>query len=296
MTDLAQSVIHREGSIEVLTGDRISFGHRGDKVVLRGPLHAMVHLKRPDGGYKGAEEIILRSPDETKEVACMESQGDMYDVHITDLGGIPPAPTIMDHVVQKKHLDHNTTAGFTLYHQHDSISLRGPAAYHIEYKNKQGGLKRAEDVTLNGMGDIREFVNRSADESLFITGNMLGAPAAAPAPMQQYAAAPAPFQQYAAAPAQGAYMPYQTTQPMMAPPQMPASPAPPPMLAGPYCGRLPDGILIKAANNDSVYVMQGGTKRPLTGEGFNRAGYKWDNIWVLPASEVNSVPTGPVVN
>jgi hypothetical protein len=284
MTDLAQSVIHREGSIEVLTGDRISFGHRGDKVVLRGPLHAMVHLKRPDGGYKGAEEIILRSPEETKEVACMESQGDMYDVHITDLGGIPPAPTIMDHVVQKKHLDHNTTAGFTLYHQNDAISLRGPAAYHIEYKNKQGGLKRAEDVTLNGMGDIREFVNRSADESLFITGTMIGGGAAAPA--QQFATAPVP----------GAYIPYQAPQPVMAPGPTAAGPAAPPMLAGPYCGRLPDGILIKAPNNDSVYVMQGGQKRPLTGEGFNRMGYRWDNIWVLPANEINSVPTGPVVN
>lgn len=282
MTDLAQSVIHKEGTIEVLTTDRISFGHRGDKVILRGPLHAMAHYKRPDGGYKGAEEIILRSPNETKEIACMESQGDMYDVHITDLGGIPPAPTIMDHVVQKKHLDHNTTGGFTMYHQNDSISLRGPAAYHIEYKNKQGGVKRAEDITLPGMGDIREFVNRAGDETVYITGTMLGGGAA---PAQQYAATP-----------QMQYMPQSAPQPVMAPPPMAASPPAPPMFAGAYCGRLPDGILIKAQNNDSVYVMQGGQKRPLTGEGFNRMGYRWDNIWVLPVNEINSVPTGPVVN
>jgi len=286
MTDLSQAVIHREGSIEILTTDRISFGHRGDKVVLRGPLHAMVHLKRPNGGDKGAEEIVLRAPNETKEVVCNENPQDMYDVHITDLGGLPPSPNIMDHVVQKKHLDHNTMGGFTMYHQNDSISLRGPATYHVEYKNKQGGLRRAEDITLNGMGDIREFVVKAADESLFITGNILGAPAAAPAPVQQFAAAPAPVQ-YATQPA---------PQPIMAPPPVPASPPAPPMLAGAYCGRLPDGILIKAPNNDSVYVMQGGAKRPLTGEGFNRYGYKWDNIWVLPVHEVNSVPTGPVVN
>jgi hypothetical protein len=296
MTDLSQAVIHKEGSIEVLTGDRISFGHRGDKVILRGPLHAMVHLKRPNGGYKGAEEIILRSPNETREVVCNENPQDMYDVHITDLGGVPQPPTIMDHVVQKKHLDHNTNGGFTMYHQNDSISLRGPAQYHIEYKNKQGGLKRAEDITLNTMGDIREFVLKAADETLVITGTILGAPSPAQAPVQQYTAAPAQMTYMPAAPAQMPYMPQPAPQTYMAPPPVQASPSAPPMLAGPYAGRLPDGILIKAPNNDSVFVMQGGAKRPLTGEGFNRHGYRWDNIWVLPQSEIDSVPTGPVVN
>jgi hypothetical protein len=105
----------------------------------------------------------------------------------------------------------------------------------------------------------------------------------------------APAQQYAAQP-QMQYMPQTAPQPVMAPPPMPASPPAPPMFPGAFCGRLPDGILVKAPNNDSVYVMQGGQKRPLTGEGFNRMGYRWDSIWVLPQNEINSVPTGPVVN
>jgi hypothetical protein len=203
----------------------------------------------------------------------------MYDVHILDMGALPPSPNLLEHVIHKKHLDHNTIAHFTMYHQDDSVTLRGPARLHVEWKDKKGGVRRAQEFTLNAMADVKEFKLMGADETMVITGQSLGA--AAPAPQ-------------AAAPVQ--YVQQPAPQPVMVPAPAPASPPAPPMYAGAYCGRLPDGILIKAPNNDSVYVMQGGQKRPLTGEGFNRMGYRWDSIWVLPVNEINSVPTGPVVN
>jgi len=291
MTDLSQAVIQRQGNITILTSDRILFGHRGDKVVLRGPLHAMIDLKRPNGGFKGQEEIILRTPNETKEVVCAESDADKYDINISDLGALPPSPNIMEHVVHKRHLDHNTIAHFTMYHKDDMVTLRGPARLRVEWKDKKGGVRRAQDFTLSAMSDVKEFKLMGADETMVITGQVLGAQAPQAAAPVQYVQQPAPQM----APAVQ-YVQQPAPQPVMAPPPAPASPPAPPMLTGPYCGRLPDGILIKAPNNDSVYVMQGGQKRPLTGEGFNRMGYKWDNIWVLPVNEVNSVPTGPVVN
>ena len=290
MTDLSQAVIHREGSIEILTTDRISFGHRGDKVVLRGPLHAMIDLKRPNGGFKGQEEIILRTPNETKEVVCAESDADKYDINISDLGALPPSPNIMEHVVHKRHLDHNTIAHFTMYHKDDMVTLRGPARLRVEWKDKKGGVRRAQDFTLSAMSDVKEFKLMGADETMVITGQVLGAQAPQAAAPVQYVQQPAPQM----APAVQ-YVQQPAPQPVMAPPA-PATPPGPPMWTGAFCGRLPDGMLIKAPNNDTVYVMQGGAKRPVTGEGFNRSGYRYENIWVLPVHEINSVPNGPLVN
>ena len=84
---------------------------------------------------------------------------------------------------------------------------------------------------------------------------------------------------------------------VMAAPPVQASPPGPPLWSGAFANRLPDGMLIKAANADTVYVMHGGAKRPVaSAEGFNRHGYKWDQIWVVPVHEINSLPTGPAVN
>ena len=271
MTDLTQMIVQKQGSIEILTTDRIQMCHRGDKVVLRGPLHVMAAYRRPSGVVKASREIILRSPNETREVACNESPEDQYDINITELPGLPPAPTIMDHVVQEKHLDFNTLGNFTLFHQNDMIKIRGPARYHVEFQNKQGAARRAEDLVLNGPAEVREFVNRAGDETLIITGTLIAAAQAA--------------------------VPVVAPQPQfVAPPPVAQSPPGPPLWSGAFAGRLPDGMLIKAPNNDTVYVMQGGAKRPVTGEGFNRHGYKWDCIWVVPLHEIDSVPTGSIVN
>lgn|GEM_PF-2530873 len=61
-----------------------------------------------------------------------------------------------------------------------------------------------------------------------------------------------------------------------APPSAEMPPGPP-LWSGAFAGRLPDGMLIKAPNDDTVYVMQGGAKRPISNpEVFNRHGYKWN--------------------
>jgi hypothetical protein len=283
MTDLSQAVVRREGHIEICTASEITFKHRGDKVVLRGPLHAMVRMTRPTGKQKGSEEIVLRGEGETKEVSCMESDKDQYDVAITDMGPVPGQPTIMDLIMDRKHMDVVTSSGFTAYHQNDMIQVRGPGHFHIEYRNKQGGLRHAEDVTLNGPGEFRDFFLKAADEDMLITGSIPGvSAAAAPTAMQQ----PYP-------PAMQA--PYPQA-PVMQAPAASASMVGPPMPAGGFGGRLLDGTLIKTANLPTVYVMQGGVKRALTLESFNRSGYRWDAIWILPNYHLDGIPTGDPLN
>lgn len=168
MTDLTQAIVVREGSIEFLTTNQITFKHRGDKVILKGPLHAMVRMVRPNGKEKASEEIILHGPAETRTVECQESPQDQYDVNITDMGPVPGQPTALDLIVDKKHMDVVTSGGFVGYHQNDMIKLRGPGKFRVEFKGKSGAVRRAEDVQLNGPGEIREFVNRSNEEDLAI--------------------------------------------------------------------------------------------------------------------------------
>jgi hypothetical protein len=276
MTDLSSAVVMRTGHVEICTASEITFKHRGDKVVLRGPLHAMVRMTRPTGKQKGSEEIVLLSAGDTREVACMESDQDQYDVSITDMGALPAQPTILDMVMDRKHVDIVTSSGFTAYHQNDMIRLKGPARFHVEYRNKQGGLRRAEDVVLNGPGEFRDFLLKAADEDLIITGSIPGATQAAPQPVTQ---APAP----------------QMAAPVMYA-QPPAAAVGPPTPSGGFGGRLPDGTLIKTANLPTVYVMQGGARRALTLEAFNRSGYRWDAIWILPDHHLNVIPTGEPLN
>jgi hypothetical protein len=276
MTDLSSAVVMKGGHVEIDTANEINFKHRGDKVVLRGPLHAMVRMTRPTGKQKGSEEIVLRSPGDTKEVACMESDQDKYDVSITDMGALPGQPTILDLVMERKHMDVVTSTGFTAYHQNDMIRLKGPAHFHVEFRNKQGGLRRAEDVMLNGPGEFRDFLLKAADEDLIITGSIPGVSQAAPPPVMQ------------------APMPYMPAPVMQAPPPVPV--VGPPMPAGGFGGRLLDGTLIKTADLPTIYVMQGGAKRALTLEAFNRSGYRWDAIWILPNHHLDGIPTGAPLN
>jgi len=272
----------KAGHVEICTAGEINFKHRGDKVVLRGPLHAMVRMTRPTGKQKGSEEIVLRSPGETKEVACMESEQDQYDVSITDMGPVPGQPTIMDLIMDRKHMDIVTSSGFTAYHQNDMIRVRGPGHFHVEYRNKQGGLRRAEDVALNSPGELRDFFLKAADEDMIITGSIPGASAAAVPTAMQQPYPPAMQAPYAPAPA------------MQAPTAQGA--VGPPTPAGGFGGRFLDGTLIKTANLPTVYVMQGGVKRALTLESFNRSGYRWDAIWILPNNHLDGIPTGEPLN
>ena len=263
MTDLTQNIVHKDGSMEILTANQITFKHRGDKVMLRGPLHAMVRMIRPNGKEKGTEELVLQNANVVREIECNENPNDQYDVQITDMGALP-GPTTLDLVVERKHMDVLTTGTFAAYHQNDMIRLRGPARYRVEYRGKSGNVRRAEDVSLNTPNDVREFVNRSNEEDMYIIPTMTGQPAQAPAP----APAPAP----ALAPA----------------PQMPA-----PVAGGAFTGKLPDGTLIKSPNSNTVYVMESGAKRPLTLESFNKYGYKWEALWTIPENVVVAIPTGP---
>jgi hypothetical protein len=143
----------------------------------------------------------------------------------------------------------------------------------VEYRNKQGGLRRAEDVNLNP-GEFRDFTLNAADEDIVITGSIPGVAQAAAPPVMQ---APAPVF------------------------QAPVVQAPPPTVgpstpSGGFGPRLPDGTLIKTANLPTVYVMHGGAKRALTLEAFNRSGYRWDSIWILPDHHLNEIPNGAPLN
>jgi hypothetical protein len=70
----------------------------------------------------------------------------------------------------------------------------------------------------------------------------------------------------------------------------------PPTPTGGFGGRLPDGVLIKTANLPTVYVMHGGVKRALTLDSFNRSGYRWEAVWIMPNHHLDSIPTGEPLN
>ena len=259
MTDLTQQVIARNGHIEMLTTNQIMYKHHGDSVTLKGPLHVMVKFVKDDGKDRYTEEIILKSPNETRQITCEEGKEkkDQYDVYINDLGALPTGPTILDLVVSKNHMDVMTTSTFVGKHDKDMVRLRGPARFHLEYKNSKGNVVRAEDLVLNTPNDIRDFVNKKDDEDMWLTGTYIAPPAPAPAPAP--AAAPRP----AAAPA-------------------PAGTA-----------KYPDGTLVKSAANPAAYVIEGGKKRHIMSPAvMQKYGYNWDLLKIIPDADLNAIPTG----
>jgi len=182
MTDLTQQIAHREGSIEIFTTNQITFKHKGDKIVLRGPVHALVRYVRPNGKDKGSEEVILRASGDLKEIVCQESPQDQYDCIITDMGAVPPQPTLLDLIADQKHIDVRTTGNLIGYHPNDMVRLKGPGRFRVEYKGKSGATRRAEDVVLNSPGEVRDFINKSGEEDLWVSGSYTGAAVTAPAP------------------------------------------------------------------------------------------------------------------
>jgi len=262
MTDLTQQVIARNGHIEILTNNQIVYKHHGDSVTLRGPLHAMVKFVKDNGKNRFEEELILKSPNETRQVTCEEGKDpkDRYDVYITDMGALPTGPTILDLVVSKNHMDVLTTTTFVGRHDKDMIRLRGPAKFRLEYKNDKQAVIRAEDLVLNTPNDIRDFVNKKDNEDMWLTGSYI-APPAAPAP------APAP----------------------MAAPRPAAAPAP----AAAGAAKYPDGSLIKTASNPAVYVVEGGKRRHIQSPAvIQKYGYNWSLVKTIPDGDMNAIPTG----
>jgi hypothetical protein len=170
------------------------------------------------------------------------------------MGPVPANPTLVDLIAGEKHMDVRTAGNLIGYHPNDMVRLKGPGRFRIEYKGKSGAVRRAEDVVLNGPGEVRDFVNKSGEEDMYVTGSYTGAAVTAP---------------------------------------MAGMPAPGP---GAVAGRYPDGTLFKAQTNDTVYVMEGGVKRPVTGEAFQKYGYRWDAVKTIPDGEANSIPTGPIKN
>jgi hypothetical protein len=258
MTDLTQQVIQRNGHIEILTTNQIRMNHGKDMVVLRGPVHAKILFVKKDGKNKLEEELILKTPNETRMIENRENDKDSYDVLINDMGALPAGPTILDLVVDKNHMDIITATMFGARHDKDMIKLRGPGKFRLEYKDDHGKLLRAEDLVLNTPNDIREFVNRKDGEDMFIMGTYIAPPAAAPAPV----AAPAPAAVASAAAPGGA-------------------PA------------FPNGTLIKTATGPAVYVMENGQKRNILNPAvMQKYNYSWDAIKIVTDAQINAIPTG----
>lgn len=55
-----------------------------------------------------------------------------------------------------------------------------------------------------------------------------------------------------------------------------------------------NGTLIKSSSNTSVFFMDNGLKRPLSGELFKNRGFSFKNVVVLSLEEVNSFPAGAI--
>ncbi|MDQ3018349.1 MAG: hypothetical protein M3Q64_00540 [bacterium] len=53
-----------------------------------------------------------------------------------------------------------------------------------------------------------------------------------------------------------------------------------------------DGSLIKATNSQAVYLLEGGQKKPLSGELFRNRGFSFANLVILDPAEVDSYPLG----
>ena len=277
MTDLTQQIMQRDGHIEIMTANEIKFCHRGDKLTLRGPVHALVRYVSDDGKEKKLEELVLRTPTDNRTFVNEEKDDNHYDIIITDMGPLPQTQTILDLIVDRKHLEVVNTTMFVGKHRNDMVKVRGPARFKLEYKDKHGAVKKAEDVILNSPAEIREFVNKKDEEDMFlisaVSGGFAGAPAPAPAPMPMYAPPPAP-----------AYAP--------PPPPMPAAmPAQPAMPSG-FLG-LPEGTLVRAPPSLSVYVIEGGRKRLLTSpEVAAKHGHNLANVRLFSEIEVAAIPTG----
>lgn len=57
-----------------------------------------------------------------------------------------------------------------------------------------------------------------------------------------------------------------------------------------------DGTLIKITGSSTVYVFDGGQKRPITGAAFKARGYKFNQVIELPLAEADLYPTGSVID
>ena len=282
MTDLTQQIVQREGRIDYLTVNEIRICHRGDKLTLRGPVHVLVRHVKEDGKEKKNEELVLRTPTDNRTFVNEEKEGDSYDIIITDLGELPQAPTILDLVLDRKHLEIVNTSMFVGKHRDDMVRLRGPARFRLEYKDKHGKVTKAEDLVLNGPADVREFVNKKEDEDMYLIGSVSGgyASAPAPAPMPMYAPpppAPAP-----------AYAP--------PPPPMPAAMPAQPAVSGGFLG-LPEGTLVRSPGSPAVYVIEGGKKRHITSPAVaQRCGYNLATVRTFSDIEVAVIPMGEPKN
>ena len=59
---------------------------------------------------------------------------------------------------------------------------------------------------------------------------------------------------------------------------------------------LPDGLLVKAADDPAVYVISDGERRPITsGEVFESMGWQWDNIQLIDDATLELHPLGEAV-
>jgi len=142
MTDLTQTDRPKGREIDYLTVNEIRICHRGDKLTLRGPVHVLVRHVKEDGKEKKNEELVLRTPTDNRTFVNEEKEGDSYDIIITDLGELPQAPTILDLVLDRKHLEIVNTSMFVGKHRDDMVRLRGPARFRLEYKDKHGKVTR----------------------------------------------------------------------------------------------------------------------------------------------------------
>ncbi len=287
MTDLTQQIVQKEGTIEYFTANEVRFCHRGDKVTLRGPVHALVRYVKDDGKEKKLEELVLRTPADTRTFVNEEKDGDRYDIHITDLGELPQAQTILDLVLDRKHLEIVNTTMFVGKHRDDMVRLRGPARFRVEYKDKHGKVNKAEDLVLNGPADVRDFVNKKEDEDMYVIASVSGAVASAPAMAPMYAPPPpAPAPMYAPPPPAPA--PVYAPPPPPAPSIMPSQPA----MSGGFLG-LPEGTLVNSPGSPNVYVIEGGRKRHIIDlMAAQRYGYNLSNVRQFSDTEVNAIPTG----
>jgi hypothetical protein len=284
MTDLTQLIVQREGTIEYLTANEIRFNHRGDKVTLRGPVHALVRYVKDDGKEKKLEELVLRTPAENRTFVNEEKEGDRYDIVITDLGELPQTQTILDLVLDRKHLEVVNTTMFVGKHRDDMVRVRGPARFRVEYKDKHGSVTKAEDIVLNGPADTRDFVNKKEDEDMYLMGSVSGAVASAPAP--------APTPMYAPPPPAPAPAPVYAPPPPPAPTAMPGQPA----VSGGFLG-LPEGTLLRSPGSPAVYVIEGGKKRHVTSPAVaQKYGYNLGNVRVFSDIEVAVIPMGEAKN
>jgi hypothetical protein len=58
-----------------------------------------------------------------------------------------------------------------------------------------------------------------------------------------------------------------------------------------------DGTLIKSDSDETVYIMQDGSRKPITYDAFVRRNLKFSNIKILPQAEINVIlPGSPVLN